>query len=98
MRRRSGDIEAESRGKRKAPEGDDNGRVKRRSVQRKKKKNTLPRDANGRVKRRSAQRKKKKNLRGICGCVSPRCSAYTYRSSFSWYFILLSRLHAISIL
>ncbi|CAN6828826.1 unnamed protein product, partial [Brassica oleracea var. botrytis] len=24
-------------------------------------------------------------LRGIHGCVSPRCSASTYRSSFSWY-------------
>ncbi|VVB17844.1 unnamed protein product [Arabis nemorensis] len=89
MRTKSGDIEAERRGKRKSPEGDDNGRVKRRrSVQKNNQKNTLRRDANGRVKRRWVQRKKKKNrkiLRGICGCVSPRCSAYTYRSSFSWF-------------
>ncbi|VVB06534.1 unnamed protein product [Arabis nemorensis] len=87
--RSSGDIEVDSRGKRKAPEGDDNGRAKRRSVQSNKPKNTLPRDAKGRWMKRSAvQSNEKKNgkiLRGIRGCVSPRCSAYTYRSSFSWF-------------
>ncbi|KFK35362.1 hypothetical protein AALP_AA5G275400 [Arabis alpina] len=87
MRTRSGDVEAN--GKRKAPEGDDNGRAKKRSVQRNEpKKNTLPRDENGRFMKRSVQSNDRKNgkiLRGIRGCISPRCSAYTYRPSFSWF-------------
>ncbi|CAN8253991.1 unnamed protein product [Cochlearia groenlandica] len=84
MRTRSSDVQ----GKRKAPEADENGKVKRRSLQSNEQKNATPRDANGRWTRRPIQSNEQKNgkiLRGIHGCVSPRCSAYTHRSSFSWF-------------
>ncbi|CAH2063185.1 unnamed protein product [Thlaspi arvense] len=87
MKTRSSDVQADNRGKRKAPEGDENGRGKRRLVESNEQKNAPQQDEYGRGKRRlppSNQQKNGKILRGIHGCVSPRCSAYTYRSSFSW--------------
>lgn len=90
MKLRSGDAEGESRGKRKAPEGDENGGRKRKLVQSNDQKNELQRDEDGRAKRRIVQSNEQKNgkiLRGIHGCVSPRCSAHTYQSRFSWYFL-----------
>lgn len=92
MRTRSGAVLGDNGEKRKAPEGDDNGRGKRRLVQRNEQKNDPPREENGRGKRKlvqSNEQRKGKILRGIRGCVSPRCSAYTYRSRFSWYFLPL---------
>ncbi|XP_010469019.1 PREDICTED: probable F-box protein At3g61730 isoform X2 [Camelina sativa] len=87
MKLRSGEIVGESR-KRKAPEGDDNGGLKRRSVESNENKNDLQRDEDGRVKRRIVHGNELKNgkiLRGIHGCVSPRCSAHTYQPRFSWF-------------
>ncbi|KAJ0254939.1 F-box protein [Hirschfeldia incana] len=78
MKTRSSDAQAANRGgKRKAPEGDDNGRGKRRSVRIEEQKKSPQID------RRLAP--KRTISRGIHGCVSPRCSAPTHRSSFSWY-------------
>ncbi|KAJ0255645.1 hypothetical protein HA466_0103580 [Hirschfeldia incana] len=90
MKLRSSDVQAANRGKRKAPEGDENGRGKRRSVRIDEQKKAPQKDDNGRGKKRPAtsneQKKGKKILRGIHSCVSPRCSAYTRRRpSFSWF-------------
>ncbi|XP_023637996.1 probable F-box protein At3g61730 [Capsella rubella] len=84
MKLRSSDVEGESGGKRKAPEGDENGGRKRKLAQ----SNDLQREDDGRAKRRIVQSNELKNgkiLRGIHGCVSPRCSAHTYQSRFSWF-------------
>ncbi|KAL0866125.1 hypothetical protein Bca101_045243 [Brassica carinata] len=90
MKTRSSDVQGANRGKRKAPEGDDNGRGKRRSVKSEEQKNAPQIHDQGRGKKRVApsneQRKGKKILRGIHSCVSPRCSASTRRRpSFSWF-------------
>ncbi|CAF2264387.1 unnamed protein product [Brassica napus] len=79
MKTRSSDVQvaANRGGKRKAPEGDEHGRGKRRSV-----KSDEPKSS-PQIDRRLAP--KRTILRGIHGCVSPRCSASTHRSSFSWY-------------
>ncbi|KAG5399526.1 hypothetical protein IGI04_014133 [Brassica rapa subsp. trilocularis] len=79
MKTRSSDVQvaANRGGKRKAPEGDEHGRGKRRSVKSDEQKSSPQID------RRLAP--KRTILRGIHGCVSPRCSASTHRSSFSWY-------------
>lgn len=87
MKTRSSDAEGDSRGKRKAPEVDENGARKRRLVQSNEQKNDPQREESGRAKRRivhSNEQKKGKILRGIHSCVSPRCSAHTYLSRFSW--------------
>ncbi|KAJ4905241.1 putative F-box protein [Raphanus sativus] len=81
MKTRSSDVaQVANRGKRKAPEGDENVRGKRRSVQKSDERKNSP---SPRIDRRLAP--KRTILRGIHGCVSPRCSASTHRSTFSWY-------------
>lgn len=79
MKTRSSDVQlaANRGGKRKAPAGDEHGRGKRRSV-----KSDEPKSS-PQIDRRLAP--KRTILSGIHGCVSPRCSASTHRSSFSWY-------------
>jgi hypothetical protein len=92
MNTRSGDAEGDIRGKMIAPVRDGNGGQKRKLVQ----SNDIQRDEDGGAKRRIIQSSDQKNgkiLRGIHGCVSPRCSAPTYQSRFSWYFLLLYELH-----
>ncbi|AED94039.1 F-box-like domain superfamily [Arabidopsis thaliana x Arabidopsis arenosa] len=84
MNTRSGDAEGDIRGKMIAPVRDGNGGQKRKLVQ----SNDIQRDEDGGAKRRIIQSSDQKNgkiLRGIHGCVSPRCSAPTYQSRFSWY-------------
>nr|VDD09200.1 unnamed protein product [Brassica oleracea] len=77
VKTRSSDVQvAANRGKRKAPEGDENGRGKRRSV-----KSDEPKSS-PQIDKRLAP---KRTILGIHGSVSPQCSASTYRSSFSWY-------------
>ncbi|KAF3556445.1 hypothetical protein F2Q69_00014355, partial [Brassica cretica] len=77
VKTRSSDVQvAANRGKRKAPEGDENGRGKRRSV-----KSDEPKSS-PQIDKRLAPRR---TILGIHGCVSPQCSASTYRSSFSCY-------------
>uniref|UniRef100_A0A0D3BWE2 F-box domain-containing protein n=1 Tax=Brassica oleracea var. oleracea TaxID=109376 RepID=A0A0D3BWE2_BRAOL len=77
VKTRSSDVQvAANRGKRKAPEGDENGRGKRRSV-----KSDEPKSS-PQIDKRLAP---KRTILGIHGCVSPQCSASTYCSSFSWY-------------
>ncbi|KAF3526272.1 hypothetical protein F2Q69_00049694 [Brassica cretica] len=90
MKTRSSDVQGANRGKRKAPEGDENGRGKRRSVQSDEQKKAPQIGDYGRGKKRLApsneQKKGKKILRGIRSCVSPRCSASsTHRPSFFWF-------------
>ncbi|CAH8368446.1 unnamed protein product [Eruca vesicaria subsp. sativa] len=85
MKTRSSDVQGSNRGKRKAPEGDDNDRGgKRRSVQSDEQKTAPQVNDHGRGKKRLApinEQKKRKILKGIHGCVSP----HTCRSSFSWF-------------
>ena len=91
MKTRSSDAEGDSRGKMIAPVGEGNGGRKRKLVQSNEQKNDIQREEDGRAKRRIVQSSDQKNgkiLRGIRGCVSPRCSAQTYQSRFSWYFLL----------
>ncbi|KAH0874295.1 hypothetical protein HID58_071657 [Brassica napus] len=89
MKTRSSDVQGANTGKRKAPEGDENGRGKRRSVQSDEQKKAPQIGDYGRGKKRLApsneQKKGKKILRGIRSCVSPRCSASTHRPSFFWF-------------
>ncbi|CAN6931228.1 unnamed protein product [Brassica oleracea] len=90
MKTRSSDVQGANRGKRKAPEGDENGRGKRRSVQSDEQKKAPQIGDYGRGNKRLApsneQKKGKKILRGIRSCVSPRCSASsTHRPSFFWF-------------
>ncbi|KAF2606803.1 hypothetical protein F2Q68_00045211 [Brassica cretica] len=93
MKTRSSDVQGASRGKRKASEGDENGRGKLRSVQSDEQKKAPQMENHSRGKKRLApsneQKKGKKILRGIHSCVSPRFSASTRRPSFFWYFLPL---------
>ncbi|RID54634.1 hypothetical protein BRARA_G01938 [Brassica rapa] len=85
MKTRSSDVQGANRGKRKAPEGDENGRGKRRSVQSDEQKKA-PQIGKKRLAPSNEQKKGKKILRGIRSCVSPRCSASsTHRPSFFWF-------------
>ncbi|CAF2175761.1 unnamed protein product [Brassica napus] len=85
MKTRSSDVQGANRGKRKAPEGDENGRGKRRSVQSDEQKKA-PQIGKKRLAPSNEHKKGKKILRGIRSCVSPRCSASsTHRPSFFWF-------------
>ena len=88
MKTRSSDVQGASRGKRKASEGDENGRGKLRSVQSDEQKKA-PQIGKKRLAPSNEQKKGKKILRGIHSCVSPRFSASTRRPSFFWYFLPL---------